>query len=285
MKKWIITGAALAVAAVLIVIFLPKRGKIEEKTVPLVEVASVSRGKITKTLDVVGYVVPTRRSAAVARSYGKVKSIFTSEGSRVAKDQTLMILQPDEVGLEFEPQPIKAPIAGVVAEIMVKEGEPAAPGTPLAAVVDPSSVEVEVSLPGEDYPRIKEGSRAFLFFDSDTIHARVRAKAPVVDPMTRTFKVTLTPQERPQEFLPGLSVNAKLVLAEREAVIVVPQTALDGSSLLVVSGDSVVKRTVKTGLEGDGVIEIQSGIDETERIVTFGGKTLKSGQKVRTVER
>lgn len=285
MKKWIITGAALAVAAVLIVVFLPKRGKVEEKNPPLVEVATVSRGKITKTLDIVGYVVPTRQSAAIARSYGKVKSIYISEGSRVAKDQTLMILQPDEVGLEFEPQPIKAPIAGVVAEIMVKEGEPAAPGTPLAAIVDPYSVEVEVSLPGEDYAQIKEGSRAFLFFDSNTIHARVRAKAPVVDPMTRTFKVILAPQEHPQEFLSGLSVNAKLVLAEREAVIIVPQTALEGSSLLVVSGDSVIKRNVELGLQSDGFVEVLSGINDTERIVTFGGKTLKSGQKVRIVER
>jgi membrane fusion protein (multidrug efflux system) len=267
-KKWIITGAALAIAAVLIIIFLPRRGKVEKKEIPLVEFTQVSRGTVARTLDVVGYVVPTRQSAAIARSYGKVKSIY-----------------PDEVGLEFEPQPIKAPISGVVASIMVKEGEPAAPGTALAAVVDPSSVEVEVSLPGEDYVQIREGSKAFLYLDSDTIPARVKSKAPVVDPATRTFKVTLAPQKRPQDFLPGLSVAAKLVLAERENVLLVPQTALEDSSLLVISADSVIRRTVGLGLSGEGVVEIRSGIGDTDRIVTFGGKTLKSGQKVRIVER
>ncbi len=285
MKKWIITVVAVVVAAVLIIVFLPKRGKVAEKAAPLVEVTKVSRGTIARTLDIVGYVVPTRQTAAFARSYGKVKSIYVEEGSRVGKDQVLMILEPDEVGLDFEPQPIKAPIGGVVAKIMVKEGEPAAQGTPLVAIVDPYNLDVEISLAGDDYASVAEGGKAFLYLDSDTLPARIRSKSPVIDPMTRTFKITLAPQKTSPELLPGRQVNSRLILAEHSNVLTIPLTAVMDSTVTVITGDSVVPRTVELGISSQDKVEIIRGVSEGEWVVIFTGQKLRPGEKVRTSQR
>jgi len=281
MKKWIITALALAGTAAAIVVFLPKRGEVVEATPPLVEVAEVSRHSVSRSVELVGYVAPVRQTAAVARAYGKVTRISVTEGQRVGKDQVLLTLQPDEVGLTYNPQPVKAPIAGVVAEVMVKEGEPVAPGTPVASIVDPSRVEVEVAVAGEYHRFIRPADRAFLLVENDTIPARVKSKAPVVDPLTRTFSITLSPERASGKLVSGLSVTVRLILEQRTDVLAVPNQALRDAKLLVVKGDSVEQRSVRLGLVGLNYTEILEGVKAGEVIVTFGGENLTTGQRVR----
>jgi multidrug efflux pump subunit AcrA (membrane-fusion protein) len=285
LKKWIITGIAVVAAAVLIVVFLPKKGKVEETPPPLVEVTKVDTQTVAQTIDLVGYVTPVRQTAAVSRAYGKVLRINVKEGSMVYKDQVIMVLQPEEVGLEFQPQPVKAPISGLVAQLMVKEGEPVASATPVAAIIDPSKTEVDVPVAGEYYSSIAIDDRALIMVNSDTVTARINSKTPLVDPVTRTFSIKLTPLEESSHLVSGLSVNVRLILEEKKGVLAVPNSALDDSKLFVASGDSVVERTVVTGITGSEETEVVQGLSSGERIVTFGGQNLVSGQKIRTVEK
>lgn len=285
MKKWIITAVAVAAVAAAVIILLPKRGEVTETPPPLVEVARIQTHTVSRSMDLVGYVAPMRQTAAVSRAYGKVTDIKITEGSRVYKDQVLLMLQPEEVGLTFKPQPVKAPISGVVAEVMVKEGEPVAPQTPVVTVIDPSEVEVEVAVAGEYYKDVQMSDEAFLMLDPDTIRARVKSKAPIVDPMTRTFTITLSPSTSFGELVPGLSVTVRLILEERDGVLAVPNSALQDSRLLLVGGDTIEQRKVVLGLRGLELTEILDGVNEGELIVTFGGQNLVTGQKVRTALR
>lgn len=285
MKKWIITGIAVVAAGVLIVVFLPKKGKVEETLPPLVEVTEVDTQTVAQTIDLVGYVAPVRQTAALSRAYGKVLHINVKEGSRVYKDQVIMVLQPEEVGLEFQPQPVKAPISGLVARLMVKEGEPVAASTPVAAIIDPSKTEIEVPVAGEYYTSIEIDDKALVMVNSDTVSARINSKTPLVDPVTRTFSIKLTPIEESSHLVSGLSVNVRLILEEKKGVLAVPNSALDDSKIFAASGDSVVERKVVTGITGAENTEILSGLSRGERIITFGGKNLVSGQKIRTVEK
>jgi len=283
MKKWIFTAAAVIAVGGAIVLLLPKKGEVIEVPPPLVEVAEVQTHTVSRSVYLIGYVAPMRQTAAVSRAYGKVTGINVTEGSRVYKDQVLLTLQPEEVGLTFKPQPVKAPISGVVAEVMVREGEPVMQGTPVVAIIDPSLIEVEVAVAGEYYNDVQTSDAAFLMVNSDTIPARIKSKSPVVDPMTRTFNLTLAPQGSSPHLVSGLSVTVRLVLEEKERVLAVPNSALQDSKLLVAQGDTVEQRKVTLGLRGMELTEITDGVKKGEMIIIFGGQNLATGQRVRTV--
>lgn len=283
MKKWIITAVAVVAVGVLIVIFLPKRGEVIEVPPPLVEASRIGTHTVSRSIDLIGYVTPMRQTAAVSRAFGKVTDIKVTEGSRVYKDQVLLTLQPEEVGLTFKPQPVKAPISGVVAEVMVKEGEPVIQGSPVVAIIDPSRIEVKMAVAGEYYNEVQTSDKAFLVVNADTIQARIKSKTPVVDPMTRTFTITLVPQESSPHLISGLSVTVRLVLEEKYRVLAVSNSALQDSKLFVVGADTIEQRKVKLGLRGLELTEILEGVKEGELVVTFGEKNLATGQKVRTV--
>ncbi|MBD3284917.1 HlyD family efflux transporter periplasmic adaptor subunit, partial [candidate division WOR-3 bacterium] len=223
---------------------------------------------------------------ALSRAYGKVTSINVTEGQRVYKNQVLLTLQPEEVGLEYRPQPVKAQIAGVVAEVMVREGEPVQQGTPVAAIIDPAKIEVELAVAGEYYNDVQTTDRAYLILNSDTVTAKIKSRSPVVDPMTRTFGVTLTPLGTSPHLVSGLSVTVRLILDEKPSVIAIPNSALSDSKVIVVSADSVVEyRDLTLGLAGIERTQILEGIEAGEWIVTFGGKNLVQGQQVRVAVR
>lgn len=284
--KWIITAVAVIAVGVAIYFFLPKKGTVEESASPLVEVARIDTHTVVRSVDLIGYVSPTRVTAAISRAYGKVTNIRITEGQRVYADQVLVILQPEEVGLDFNPQPVKAPIGGVVSEVMVREGEPVMEGTPVASIVDPSRIEVEVAVAGEYYTDVQTSDNVFLIVNSDTVQARIKSKTPVVDPATRTFGVTLTPLGTSPHLVSGLSVTVRLELDRREGVLAVANSALDDSKAMIVGPDSTIEvRELDLGLSGLERTEVLSGAVKGELVVTFGGKNLIDGQKVRAVEK
>ncbi len=284
MTKWIITALAVIVTAVLIVLFLPKKGEVIKIQPPLVEVSRIDTHSISRNIDLIGYLTPVRQTAALSKAYGKVIKIKVHEGSRVYKNQTLITLQPEEVGLDFKPQPVKAPISGVVAGIMVKEGEPVKEGTPVVTIIDPNDIEVNVSIAGEYYNELQISDKATIFVNSDTIPARIKAKTPVIDPLTRTFNITLIPKTSSQHLVSGLSVTVQLTLEEKQGILAVPNSALRNSKLLLVNKNNVVEqRNVSIGLKGAKFTEITKGVKKGDMVIVFGGQNLTTGQKVRTV--
>jgi len=166
---------------------------------------------------------------------------------------------------------------------MVREGEPVQQGTPVAAIIDPAKIEVELAVAGEYYTDVQTTDQAFLMVNSDTIPARIKSKSPIVDPMTRTFGVTLTPQGTSPHLVSGLSVTVRLILEEKVNVLAVTNSALDDSKLKIVAGDSVEVRNVKLGIRGVEKTEILDGASAGEAIIVFGGQNLGTGNKVRTV--
>jgi len=53
--------------------------------------------------------------------------------------------------------------------------------------------------------------------------------------------------------------------------------------VLVVEGDTVRRRPVKIGLQGDGVVEITEGVREGESVVARAGGFLRDGDRVTPV--
>jgi len=284
--KWILTAVGVVAVGVVIYFFLPKKGELTKIPPPLVEVAAVDTHTVVRSVDLIGYIAPIRQTAAVSRAFGKVTSIRVTEGQHVYKNQVLMTLQPEEVGLEFKPQPVKAPISGVVADVMVREGEPVEQGSPVAAIIDPAKVEVELAVAGEYYNDVQTTDRAHLIVNSDTVPAKIKSRSPVVDPMTRTFSVTLTPLGTSPHLVSGLSVTVRLILDEKPSVLAIPNSALSDSKVIVVTSDSLVEhRELTLGLTGIEKTQILEGVKAGEWIVTFGGQNLVHRQKVRVAER
>ena len=194
---------------------------------------------------------------------------------------------------------ITAPFDGVVAARNVRLGELAGTGTPAFSVVDASKLRVVTSLPERDLDRVAMGQRARLtssYNEEAAAWASVIRIAPVVDPTTGTFRVTLGMEQGPSLLRPGQFVSVDLEVERFEDILVIPKAAVTydlGQAFAHVVEDveetdeeeahQIVRRTaLSLGVSDTKNVQIVEGLVGGEDVVILGQHHLREGARVRT---
>ncbi len=185
---------------------------------------------------------------------------------------------------ELERTILRAPFAGIVAEVNAKLGEfvtPSPPGIPTLPAIDLIATQcIYVSAPIDevDAPAIRPGQPVRITLDAfgeRSFEGRVRRIAPYVlelEKQARTVEVEATFADGvdTDQLLPGYSADIEVILDSRPNVLRVPTEAvLQGYHVLVYRPDSgrLEERSFKPGLANWRYTEVLSGIEAGERIV------------------
>lgn len=183
---------------------------------------------------------------------------------------------------------VKAPADGVVSRRVARIGAVASGANePMFRIIAKSEVELDAEVVETDLVNVKEGQTVHVSTaGSDIVEGKVRLVSPEVDKTTRLgrVRVFLGPQ-------PSLKIGAfaRGTIDTRQSTgLALPATAItfaiDGPHVLVVQGDIVQRRAVKTGLASGGLVEILDGVALDDIVVARAGTFLRDGDKVRPVE-
>ena len=195
---------------------------------------------------------------------------------------------------------LRAPFAGIVAEIDVEMGEWITPSPPLmvappvADLIDPTSLYVSAPMDEVDSGRIRKGQRARVTLDSQPgldFEARVVRVAPYVldvEAQNRTveIEVELDDRELSSRLLPGTSADVEVILEVRDRVLRIPAPALlAGNRVLVVQDGRLEERAVEVGLENWDYAEVRGGLEAGQLVVvSLESADVKAGARVEVEE-
>ena len=107
---------------------------------------------------------------------------------------------------------VKAPVDGVVAQVMAAEGSMAGPGTPLLALLSPE-IKIIVSVEEARIPEVYVGQPATITvaaYPDREFQGEVTAISPALDPSTRTLPVTIRPVGDAEGLKPGMLATVTL---------------------------------------------------------------------------
>jgi RND family efflux transporter MFP subunit len=198
--------------------------------------------------------------------------------------QTEVALQEAEITLSRAT--VKAPFPGRIADLLVVEGQQVSPGEELLTLVDLNPIKVEVQVLEAEIGYLAEGRRAsvsFAAFPGETFMGRIATINPVVDPDSRTARVTLLLNNPDGRIKPGMYARVALEAQYFPDRIIVPRTAIlerDRTPMLFVfEGDASVGRAkwryVTTGLVSDSLVELvpneETSIVEPGEVVLVDG--------------
>ena len=183
---------------------------------------------------------------------------------------------------------IRSPIAGVVTDRPLYQGEMAAAGTPLITVMDVSRIVARAHIPEDQAESLKVGDPAEIasLDGKDKTSGKVTIVSPALDPNSTTVEIWVEAKNPKGQFKAGASVNLTMVSKTAANAIVVPKSALlvdpkEGSSVMVVGSDSHAhQRKVQTGIQEGDRVEIVQGLKEGEVVVTMGAYGLPDNVKV-----
>lgn len=193
---------------------------------------------------------------------------------------------------------LKAPFSGVIVAKYVENFEDVRAKERVARLLDPSQVEMIVNVPENLIslaPSVLEVEVIFDAFPDKKITATIKEIGTEASQTTRTYPLTLI-MDQPDgvQILPGMAGKAsatKVVRDAREKAVIVPPAALfspaEGKSavwLIDESSMTVAQRDVQAGQLTSTGIQVTSGLEPGEWIVTAGVNSLKQGQKIRILE-
>jgi len=190
---------------------------------------------------------------------------------------------------------VRAPFAGVVADLSTEIGEwitPAPPGVPIPAVldlIDPSTLFVSAPIDEVDSRRVRVGQEVRVTVDSlpgRSLPGRLVRVAPFVDDLqeqNRTVEVEAEFIElaSSEDALPGTSADVEIIITRTANALRVPAVAIaEGERVLVLADGRLVERTVTMGLRNWQFAEVTSGLSGGELVVVVrDSPAIKAGAR------
>ena len=192
---------------------------------------------------------------------------------------------------------IRAPFSGQLGMRQVEVGQYLTPGARIVTLTDMSMLYVNFTLPSQMRSQISVGQRVNVTADAypgRTFGADITTVEPQVSADTRTMTIQATMKNPDNALLPGMFVNAAVVLPPQPDVMTLPETAVEytlyGDSVYVIREDGkdatghpilkAVRTPVKTGERIGGKVEILHGIEPGERVIAAGQVKVQNGAQI-----
>lgn len=185
---------------------------------------------------------------------------------------------------------LRAPLAGTVQMIGGSVGDLLAAGIPVAKIAKTGGASrARFGIDPALARRISAGATIRISPAASSIGYTVRVSSvdPVADPQTRLASI-YAPIPPQANIASGETLSGLVTISRHAGAITIPYSALldDGGQAYVfeVDGGVAHRKTVTTGAEEGGMIEITTGLVSGAQIVTSGGTALEDGMKVHTVK-
>ena len=183
---------------------------------------------------------------------------------------------------------INSPVTGFVGKRMLDPGAWVTPNTSFISVVDISTVRLVANVVEKDLRRVSAGMAADVEVDAypgEQFVGHVARVAPVLDPATRTAQIEVEIPNQRGRLKPGMYAKVHFTVEQHSKALVVPSNALvdyNGQRGVFISDQGHIAKfqAVKTGIEQRDFIEVASGLNDGDRVVTTGAAALRDGDQI-----
>ena len=183
-----------------------------------------------------------------------------------------------------------APISGTLVTLNAEENAFVSPSMPVAVIDGVDQMKISVSVSEALVPKLTIGDSVDVTVSaaSQTFAGTIRSVEQAANAQTKLYTVTVSVPSDVSGLLSGMFADVTFHTDTASGAIVVPTESIltSGSTqyVYVVQDDNTAKYIeVTTGLTGNGVTEITSGLSAGQQLVTVGQSYLSDGAAVRVV--
>ncbi len=198
----------------------------------------------------------------------------------------------EQLKVQLAKNTIKAPITGVIDDIITEQGNMVSPGqVALMRIINLNNMYIKADVPEVYLSSIKKGSEVEVELPAigEKMISKVRQVGNYINPNNRTFTIEVAITNKTGLIKPNLNAILNINDYTNSEALVIPNNIIqenaEGSEYVYVAegtSDKVkVKRIlVETGKQSSGLIEITSGLKKGDRIIDEGSKSMREGLEV-----
>ena len=186
---------------------------------------------------------------------------------------------------------VTAPAAGVLIARNVEPGDVVQAGKALMVLSPHGAVQIVLQIDEKNLRYLRLNQKALASADAfpdqrfDAVMAFIN---PSVDPLRGSVEVKLNVIHPPEYLRQDMTVSVDMEIDRRQQALLIPMTAVHGLSSMhpwvhVVRNGRVVAQALVLGLSSAGVVQILSGLQQGEQVVSPANPNLAAQARVRTV--
>ena len=186
----------------------------------------------------------------------------------------------------IEETEIKAPIKSKVSAKNIDVGDFVQTGIIVFELVDTNNLRVALSFPEYQNLKLKKGLDVYLTTPTSIdqlIETTIKDIKPDVNSNSRSI-TAIVDFENPGSWVPGASTQATITLSTIKNALVLPQLSVVrrsiGNVVFLVNENRVVQRSVITGLQKNGLVQIISGLKKGDIVALDGAGFLTNGSEI-----
>ncbi len=206
-----------------------------------------------------------------------------SEVEYLQAESNMMALQRKLQGLEaqLDMAVVRAPIPGIIDDLLQKQGEMSGPTIPFARLVNLEDVYITANVSEEYLNKINSGDSVRVTFPvlGTQKSATVFRTSAVIDPDSRTFSIRANLNNTDLSLQPNLMGEMKMRISRIPNALVVPSILVkkdfNGEFIFVVSEDEngtpvAQKKYITSGIKDNNNTVVTKGLDKGTDIITKG---------------
>ncbi|MFZ2199373.1 MAG: efflux RND transporter periplasmic adaptor subunit [Microgenomates group bacterium] len=172
---------------------------------------------------------------------------------------------------------LSSPIAGVLVHSSITTPNVQVALTDTWVVIDPTSLYFSADLDETDLKRASVGQKVIVTLDAypdKNFETKIDSisYSPKETSAGTTYEVRLALSGDLRALRLGLNGTAAIILQDKSDVLALPSSALSGTggntTVLVKNGQKYEEKKVETGVENEGMVEIVSGLGESDHVYT-----------------
>lgn len=236
----------------------------------------------------------------IAQIGGDVDQIYFDEGDFVSKNDLIIKLKSQTLSDELENAKnnirraqislenqnntlenylINSPISGTVIEKNYKEGDTLESGKVVSTIFDLSYLTLTLNIDELDISKVAVGQQVFLtadavpMFNYEGVVTKINING-FTSGGTTSYPVTIRIDET-EGLLPGMNVDARIVIESKTGVLAIPNDALLRGNLILIRSDEAMSDNapegfkyvqIDTGVSDNDYIEVTSGLAEGDEV-------------------
>lgn len=191
---------------------------------------------------------------------------------------------------------ITASIDGKVLQKSVEKGSYLQPGVFIMEIGNVEDLYIESDILVGDIANVKEGNEVRIsnkdigLIDLEgvvkKIHPYAFSKVSDLGVEQKRVKVDIEMKNVAVELRPGYVIDIKIITDSKKDVLLIPENAVfkmnDGQFVFVDENDKAILKEIKTGIESQRLIEVNSGLNKGEVVILSPDENIEEGTKIIT---
>ncbi|HEX6982336.1 MAG TPA: efflux RND transporter periplasmic adaptor subunit [Balneolaceae bacterium] len=241
-------------------------------------------------------------TAQAKENYERLMRLYKQEGigseidylnAKYTYEQSKAALEA--VKISIEKTTINAPFSASVEEILLEEGEMAAPGTTLVRLIGTEQLEVSTGVPSAYANVVSEGDIAQVWFDfatADTLQLPISFVGKSISEDARTFEVVIELPRESEYYKVDMIANVKIRTMQEDSLVVISNEFIqqgDGRKVVYVAstnkdGDKIaLRQPVSLGASYKNSVVVTGGLKPGDELITVGSAFLQDSMRINIV--